>query len=48
MRRPKNLDHLLQAIKDAAPGAQTNWPYLHLTNHIGALWEYLQSGRYKA
>jgi hypothetical protein len=47
MKRPKNLEHLLQVFKKVSPGAQTNWPYLHVTENIGALWEFLKSGRYK-
>jgi hypothetical protein len=46
IKRPKSLESLLQTIKDVSPGAQTSWPYLHLTENIGTLWEFLQSGRY--
>lgn len=47
MRRPKSSAHLEQAIKVASPGAETTWPYLHLTRNIRELWDYLKSGRYK-
>jgi hypothetical protein len=47
MRTRKGLEPLLQTLKNVSPGAETIWPYLHLTENIGALWEFLQSGRYK-
>jgi len=47
LKRRKSIGSLLQAIKEASPGAVSNWPYCHLTENIGALWEFLQSGRYK-
>jgi hypothetical protein len=47
MKMRKGLEHLLQTLKKVSPGAETTWPYLHLTENIGALWEFLQSGRYK-
>src|SRR5260370_36983291 len=47
LKRRKSMESLLQALKNASPGAESNGPYLHLTEHIGALWEFLQSGRYK-
>jgi len=46
MRRPKSIEDLLLAIKNASPGAQTNWPYIHLTESIGVLWEFLNDKRY--
>lgn len=47
MRKPKSLESLLLALKKASPGAETTWQYLHLTENIGALVEFLESGRYK-
>lgn len=47
MRTRKGLEHLVQTLKNVSPGAQTTWPYLHLTENIGELWEFLRSGRYK-
>lgn len=47
MKMRKGLEHLLHTLKNVSPGAQTTWPYLHLTENIGALWKFLQSGRYK-
>jgi hypothetical protein len=47
MKPRKGLEHLLQTLKNVSPGAETTWPYLHLTGNIGSLWEFLQSGRYK-
>jgi hypothetical protein len=46
MKRPKSIDDLLEAIKNASPGAQTNWPYLHLKENVGKLWKFLSSDRY--
>jgi len=47
LKRRRSKESLLQAIKNASPGAESNWPYRHMTEHIGALCEFLQSGRYK-
>jgi hypothetical protein len=47
MREPRSLTHLVQAIDSASPGAQAMWEYQQLTEQIGPLWEFLESGRYK-
>jgi hypothetical protein len=46
MRSPKSINDLLEAIRKASPGAQTIWPYIHLIENIGALWEFLNDKRY--
>ncbi|MBS1799669.1 MAG: hypothetical protein JSS95_07580 [Acidobacteria bacterium] len=47
MRKVESIHHLLDALKRASPGALTNWPYLHLKENIGKLWEFLHDGRCK-
>jgi len=43
----RSLENLLQTLKSASPGASDVWAYRQLTEHIGILWQFLQSGRYK-
>ena len=47
MANPKSPEHLLRTIESASPGAHTTWGYKQLTEYLGALWEFLNSDRYK-
>jgi|GEM_PF-3594373 len=47
LKRRKSIESLLQAVQAASPGAEHTWPYHQLIEHVGVLWEFLESGRYK-
>jgi len=48
MKRRTALEQLLKTIKLACPGAESTEGYIKMTEHVGDLWEFLKSGRYKS
>ena len=47
INQPASIEGFFATIRRACPGAESTDGYIQLTEHIGKLWEFLESNRYK-